>query len=181
MGCRLVPCRLAPVPAVPSVLTSKISGFCRDAVKQRYFFFSSNTPQRGGECPGQVAGCPLTLARGRGRGSHQEQAAAASQSIPARGTANPFQSPRGASPEPLSHRPPPPVPARGPPALPSLQPDLSSAGSAAGQPQREKTAITSPLISAFGGWRDTRGVGAGKGLRGRPRGGHLRVTASSLL
>lgn len=113
-------------------------------------------------------GCkmPITWAHAWGRCIHQEQATTASQSIPAQQIhLNPLKrcplSPGQpwCAPVPAS----PPVPARGPCAPPSLQCDLSRAGSAEGQPQREKTAIASPLISTLSGWRDTRGVGAGTG------------------
>lgn len=62
-------------------------------------------------------------------------------------------------------------------APPPLQYYLSRTGSAAGQPQREKTAIACPLISPCGGWRDTRGVGAGKGVARTVREGHPWVSA----
>lgn len=62
-------------------------------------------------------------------------------------------------------------------APPPLQYYLSRTGSAAGQPQREKTAIASPLISPCGGWRDTRGVGAGKGVARTVQEGHPWVSA----
>lgn len=116
--------------------------------------------------PGGGCKMPITRAHAWGRCIHQDQASLASQSIPTQQIhLNPLKrcplSPGqpGRAPVPAS----PSVPARGPCAPPSLQCDLSRAGSAAGQPQREKTAIAFLLISALSGWRDTRGVGAGTG------------------
>lgn len=131
-------------------------------VKQRFFILKIPSER----CLGGGCKVPITWAHAWGRCIDQEQAATASQSIPAQQIhLNPLKrcplSPGQpwCAPVPAS----PPVPAWGTCAPPSLQCDLSRAGSAAGQPQREKTAIAFPLISTLSGWRDTRGVGAGTG------------------
>lgn len=86
----------------------------------------------------------------------------------------PAESLRGTSPSlgqphPAPVPPPPECRHGDPPCSPALQSDLSRAGSAAGQPQREKTAIASRLSALGAGGETPVGWEQGKGRGDGPR------------